>query len=233
MHWHQKDIKDVIDELRSSLQGISSGEAVNRLVEYGPNELKEKRGKTPVMMFLDQFKDFMILVLIAAAIIAGTIGEPSDTIAIVIIVMLNAVIGFVQEYRAEKAIAALKRMAAPTATVIRDGLPAGIPAARLVPGDVVVLEAGKVVPADIRLLEAVQMKTEEAALTGESAPVEKHVNVLHDEHLPIGDRKNIAYKGTFVTYGRGSGIVVATGMDTELGRIATMLQEEEEVKTPL
>ncbi|MFA4918012.1 MAG: cation-translocating P-type ATPase [Thermodesulfovibrionales bacterium] len=233
MRWHQKDINEVVDELKSSSQGISSEEAMRRLEEYGPNELTEKKKKTPFMMFLDQFKDFMILVLIAAAIISGIIGDATDTIAIVTIIILNAVIGFIQEYRAEKAMSALKRMAAPTATVIRNGFPENIPASHLVPGDVVVLEAGKIVPADIRFVEAAQLKVEEAALTGESVPVEKHTKALHDEHLPIGDRKNMAYKGTFVSYGRGMGVVVATGMNTELGRIATMLQEGEEVKTPL
>ncbi len=233
MRWHQKNINEVIDELKSSSEGISSEEALGRLKEYGPNELTEKKKKTPFMMFLDQFKDFMIIVLIAAAIISGFIGDITDTIAIVIIIVLNAVIGFIQEYRAEKAMAALKRMASPTATVIRNGFPENIPASHLVPGDVVVLEAGKIVPADMRLAESVRLKAEEAALTGESVPVEKHSKALHDEHLPIGDRKNMAYKGTFVSYGRGMGVVVATGMNTELGRIATMLQEGEEVKTPL
>ena len=233
MRWHQKDIQGVIEDLKSSLQGLSSEEAVRRLGEYGFNELKEKKKKTPFMMFLDQFKDFMILVLIAAAIISGFIGEVSDTIAIVVIVALNAVIGFIQEYRAEKAMAALKKMAAPTATVIRNGMPVTIDGSDIVPGDVVMLEAGRIVPADMRLIETVQMKVEEAALTGESVPVEKHTKPLHDEMLPLGDRKNMAYKGTFVTYGRGTGVVVATGMDTELGKIAAMLQEEEEVKTPL
>jgi len=233
MRWHQKEINEVIDDLGSSIQGISKEEVQKRLHEYGPNELKEKKKKTPFMLFLDQFKDFMILVLIVAALISGWIGEPSDTIAIILIVVLNAVIGFVQEYRAEKAMAALKSMAAPFATVLRDGNPVNIPASQLVPGDIVLLEAGKIVPADLRLIESAQLKIEEAALTGESVPVEKHTEPLHDEHLSLGDRKNMAYKGTFVTYGRGKGIVVATGMDTELGRIATMLQQEEEVKTPL
>jgi Ca2+-transporting ATPase len=233
MRWHQKDIQGVIEDLKSSLQGLSSEEAVRRLGEYGFNELKEKKKKTPFMMFLDQFKDFMILVLIAAAIISGFIGEVSDTIAIVVIVALNAVIGFIQEYRAEKAMAALKKMAAPTTTVIRSGMPVTIDGSDIVPGDVVMLEAGRIVPADMRLIETVQMKVEEAALTGESVPVEKHIKPLYDEMLPLGDRKNMAYKGTFVTYGRGTGVVVATGMDTELGKIAAMLQEEEEVKTPL
>lgn len=233
MRWHQKTVEDVFEELNSSLKGISSEEAEKRLLEYGPNELKEKAKKTPFMMFLDQFRDFMILILIAAAIISGFIGELSDTIAIIVIVVLNAVVGFIQEYRAEKAMAALKKMAAPSATVMRNSMPETIAASQLVPGDVVMLEAGKIVPADMRLIEAANFKVEEAALTGESVPVEKNTKALHDEHLPMGDRKNISYKGTFVTSGRGAGIIVATGMDTELGRIASMLQEEEEVKTPL
>jgi Ca2+-transporting ATPase len=233
MRWHQKSIEDSFAQLHSSSKGLSPEEAVKRLGEYGANELKEKKQKTPFMMFLGQFRDFMILVLIAAAVISGFIGELSDTIAIIVIIGLNAVIGFIQEYRAEKAIAALRKMAAPSATVIRIGMPVTIAASEIVPGDVVSLEAGGVVPADLRLLESAQLKVDEAALTGESVPVEKHTGALHDEHLQIGDRKNMAYKGTFVTYGRGVGIVVATGMNTELGKIAAMLQEEEEVKTPL
>ncbi|MEW6213612.1 MAG: cation-translocating P-type ATPase [Nitrospirota bacterium] len=233
MRWHQKSIEDVIGEVHSSPQGLSADEAKKRFEKYGPNVLKEKKKKTLFIMFLDQFKDFMILVLIAAAIISGIIGELSDTIAIVVIVVLNAIIGFVQEYRAEKAMAALKKMAAPAATIIREEKPANISASELVPGDIVILETGKVVPADMRLIEAAQLKVEEAALTGESIPVEKHTKAFHDEMLPIGDRKNMVYKGTIVSYGRGTGTVVATGMDTELGKIATMLQEEEEVKTPL
>ena len=153
MRWHQKDIQGVIEDLRSSLQGLSSAEAVRRLDEYGFNELKEKKKKTPFMMFLDQFRDFMILVLIAAAVISGFIGELSDTIAIIVIVVLNAVIGFVQEYRAEKAMAALKKMAAPSATVIRNGMPATVAAVRaLFPEIWSILEAGKIVPADLRLI---------------------------------------------------------------------------------
>ncbi|MBP7527205.1 MAG: cation-translocating P-type ATPase [Syntrophorhabdaceae bacterium] len=233
MHWHQRNIEEVIRELGSSLQGISAADWQKLFLEHGPNELAEKRKRTLLMMFLDQFKDSMILVLIAAAIISGVIGDVSDTIAIVVIVALNAVIGFVQEYRAEKAMALLKKMAAQLASVIRDGNPVNIPASQLVPGDIVILEAGKIVPADMRLIETVQLKIEEAALTGESLPVEKHIEPLPDEHLSVGDRKNMAYKGTIVSYGRGRGIITATGMATELGKIATMLQEEEEVKTPL
>jgi Ca2+-transporting ATPase len=226
-------INETFDVLSTSLKGISSEEVVRRLEEYGLNKLEEKKKRTFLMMFLDQFKDFMIIVLIAAAVISGIIGEASDTIAIIVIITLNAVIGFVQEYRAEKAMAALKKMAAPSANVVRNGVHAKVPSSQLVPGDIVSLEAGSVVPADIRLVEVVQLKVEEAALTGESVPIEKHEKPLHDELLSIGDRINMAYKGTLVSYGRGVGVAVETGMATELGRIAVMLQEEEEVKTPL
>ncbi|TNF52070.1 calcium-translocating P-type ATPase, PMCA-type, partial [bacterium] len=233
MHFHLKSPEEVIRYLKSSLHGLSSEEALIRLHQYGLNELKEIKKRTLFMMFLDQFKDFMIMVLIAAAVISGIIGELVDTLAIVVIVILNALIGFIQEYRAEKAMKALKEMAAPTAVVLRDRNPKTIPASELVPGDIVVLEAGRIVPADLRLIEIAQLKIEEAALTGESIPVEKTSSLLHEEHLPLGDRKNLAFKGTVVTYGRGMGIVTQTGMDTELGKIATLLQEEEEVKTPL
>ena len=233
MKCHLKHTDAVCEELRTSPSGISTEEAAVRLRQYGPNELKEKKKRTPFMMFLDQFRDFMILVLIAAAVISGFIGELSDTIAIVVIVVLNAVVGFIQEYRAEKAMEALKKMAALTATVIRNGMPETIPSSGLVPGDVVMLEAGRIVPADIRVIEAANLRIEEAALTGESVPAEKHAGVLDDEDLPLGDRTNMAFKGTIVSYGRGAGIVVATGMSTELGKIASMLQEEEEVLTPL
>jgi Ca2+-transporting ATPase len=232
-HWHQKTIDETLHELSSSPSGLSDGEVRERLKKYGLNVLKETKRKTHFMMFLDQFKEYMILVLIGAAILSGFIGDLIDTIAIIVIVILNAIIGFMQEYRAEKAMAALKSMAAPTATVIRGGKHADIPAAEIIPGDIVLLEAGRIVPADIRLIEVAQLKIDEAALTGESIPVEKHAKALNDEMIPIGDRKNMTYKGTTVTYGRGTGIVIGTGMDTQLGKIATMLQEEKEVKTPL
>jgi Ca2+-transporting ATPase len=233
VNWHQKDIKENYESLKSEPAGLSSAEAANRLEQYGPNEMKETAKRTIFMMFLDQFKDFMILILIAAAVVSGVIGEIVDTIAIVVIVILNAIIGFVQEYRAEQAMKALREMAAPEALVLRNGERAIIPASELVPGDVVMLEAGRIVPADIRLSESAQLKVEEAALTGESIPVEKMDNVLPEGSIPLGDRKNMAYKGTIVSYGRGTGIVVDTGMETELGKIATLLQEEDEVRTPL
>jgi len=231
--WHARSIDAALAALETRLGGLSAVEAAARLAAHGPNELVAKRKRTVFAMFLDQFKDFMIVVLIAAAVLAGALGEVADTIAIVVIVVLNAALGFIQEYRAEKAMEALKKMAASLATVVRDGVPAAIPAAQLVPGDIVHLEAGNVVPADLRLTEAAKLRVEEAALTGESAPSEKQTGAIADGDLPIGDRTNLAYKGTIVTYGRGMGVVVGTGMQTELGRIATMLQAEEEGKTPL
>jgi len=231
--FHQQTAQESLASLKSSLAGITGVDALARLQQHGPNELVEKARKTPLMMLLGQFTDFMILVLIAAAIVSGIIGEPSDTIAIIVILLLNAVLGFTQEYRAEKAMAALKKMSAANALVLRDRQHITLPASELVPGDIVLLEAGNVVPADLRIIEAVRLKAEEAALTGESVPVEKHAEALPDEKLPLGDRKNMLYKGTFVTYGRGTAVVTATGMDTELGRIATMIQEQGEGKTPL
>ncbi|MFO8090607.1 MAG: cation-translocating P-type ATPase [Desulfatiglandaceae bacterium] len=232
-NWHQLDPEEVAQKLQSFDTGLGSEEVHRRYEQYGPNELVEKQRKSLWMMFLDQFKDFMILVLMAAAIVAGAIGEPVDSIAIAVIVILNAVLGFVQEYRAEKAMAALKKMAAPSAVVIRDGQAETVPAERLIPGDLVILEAGNVVPADIRLIEAVRLRIQESALTGESVPVEKDSRSIKEEDLSIGDRKNMAYKGTLVTYGRGRGFVTDTGMRTELGRIADLIQGQDEGRTPL
>ncbi len=232
--WHGKPIETVIDELRSSTAGLSSAAAAERLKTEGRNELAVKKKKHPFAMFLAQFTDLMILILIAAAAIAGFLGEAVDTIAILVIVLLNAVVGFIQEYRAERAMEALQKMAAPHASVIRDGAVVSVAAATLVPGDMALLEAGAVVPADMRIVEAAMLKVEEAALTGESVPVDKETAIPADAgDAALGDRRNMAYKGTIVTYGRGRGIVVATGMKTELGKIAAMLQEEEEEKTPL
>lgn len=232
-YWHTLSIDAIFEILKTRAQGLNSEEARQRLEEFGPNEIREAKKRTPFEMFIDQFKDFMILILIGAALISGILGEAKDTIAIVIIVVLNGIIGFVQEYRAEKAIAALKQMAAPEGTVLRNGVPTKISASQIVPGDAVLLEPGAIVPADMRLTEVVQLKIEEAALTGESVAVEKITVMLKEKDIPLGDRRNMVYKGTIVSYGRGKGIVVATGMDTEIGKIAGMLQEEEEVKTPL
>ncbi|OJY56072.1 cation-translocating P-type ATPase [Thiobacillus sp. 0-1251] len=232
-HWHCLDSEAVAAHLDSDPDvGLTAEAAKSRLGRVGPNTLYEAGRRHPLAMLASQFTDFMILVLIAAAVIAGFIGEPQDTIAIVVIVFLNGIIGFVQEYRAERAMAALKKMASPQARVIRDGHPALIDATELVPGDLVELEAGNIVPADLRLIELASLKVDESALTGESQPVDKRLVPLHETDLPLGDRLNLAYKGTIATYGRARGLVVATGMQTELGKIAALLSGESG-KTPL
>jgi Ca2+-transporting ATPase len=231
--WYKLDVTETLHSLQSCREGLTAQEAEQRLKRYGLNELKEKKRKTALMMFIGQFSDFLIIVLIAAAVMAGLAGSPKDAIVILAVVVLNAIIGFIQEHKAEKAMAALKKMAAPSATVLRGGEPLQIEAALLVPGDIVLLDAGRIIPADLRLVESAQMQVEEAALTGESVAVEKLIAPIPEEGLPLGDRKNMAYNGTIVVGGRGVGAVVATGMETEIGKIATMLQEEKEVKTPL
>jgi len=231
MHYKQ-NIQDVFQSLGSNAKGLSASIAAEKLLQVGPNQLQEGKKRTIAGIFLGQFKDVMILVLLTAALVSGIIGDLKDTIVILIIVLLNAVVGFIQEYRAEKAMHALKQMVVTQAKVLRDGKIVFLSAVELVPGDVVMLEAGNAVPADIRVFESINLKIEEAALTGESHPVDKITEALESDDLAIGDRKNMAFKGTFATYGRGTGVVVATGMQTELGRIAKMLQGSE-VLTPL
>lgn len=232
MVWYQADVTDVIAKLKTTDKGLSVEEARTRLDQYGTNEIREGKKDTPFQILLRQFTDFMIIILIIAAIISGILGDLVDTIAIVAIVVVNAIIGFVQEYRAEKAMQALKQMAVANTRVKRAGRVQNVSSIELVPGDIVLLDAGDVVPADLRLLEAKQLKIEEASLTGESVPSEKNIAALKEDNIPIGDRVNLAFKGTHVTYGKAVGIVVATGMETELGRIAEMLSEER-LKTPL
>ncbi len=232
MNIYNLSIKESIESLDSSDNGLSTGEAENRLNKYGKNELTEKKKKPVWMLFTGQFKDFMILVLIAAAVISGIIGDLTDTIIILIIVFLNAVIGFVQEYRAEKAMESLKKLAALKAEVLRDEKPVKISSSDLVPGDVVLLEAGNAVPADLRLTEANSLRIDESALTGESVASDKISHEITGSDISLGDRLNMAYKGTMITHGRGKGLVCATGMKTEIGKIALMLQEEENI-TPL
>lgn len=207
-------------------------QADERLRDGGPNELKGREPRTAIGIFLKQFRDFMILVLIAAAILAGLMGDIVDTLIIAAIVLANAVIGTVQEHRAERAMQALKRMAAPSATVLREGRVRTVPAREVVVGDIVLLEAGQIVPADLRLLESHGLRMQEAALTGESGDVAKHSGELDDEGLPLGDRTNMVYKGTVASGGRGRGVVVTIGPDTEMGRIARLL-EVEPAMTPL
>ena len=232
MNWHKSSITEVFEVLGTNQQGLTASAAEEKLLQTGPNELEEGKKKSIAAMLLSQFKDVMILILLAAAIIAGLVGDLTDTIVILIIVLLNAFLGFFQEYRAEKAMQALKQMAVTQARVMRDGIITWLSASDLVPGDVVLLEAGNAVPADLRIIESKNLKIEEAALTGESNAIDKIIDALETDDLPIGDRKNLAFKGTFVTYGRGTGVVITTGMQTELGRIAKMLQEDETL-TPL
>ena len=232
MNWHTQSTPAIFESLATSPQGLSSKIAEEKLQQFGPNELQEGKKRTIAGILLAQFKDVMILILLAAAIIAGIIGDLTDTIVILIIVLLNAVIGFIQEYRAEKSMQALKKMAVTQCRVMRDGKSSSLSASLLVPGDVVLLEAGNSVPADLRIIESKNLKIEEAALTGESHAIDKTIEVLEKEDLPLGDKKNMAFKGTFVNYGRGMGVVIATGMQTELGRIATLLQQSESL-TPL
>jgi Ca2+-transporting ATPase len=232
--WHALSSVETVKRLNVDPgAGLNSEEAARRTATYGSNAIQEQRRRGSWRMLLDQVTDFMIVVLIAAAIVSGIVGEAEDAVAIIVIVVLNGVIGFVQEYRAERAVAALRQLAAPTAAVRRNGRVLTLPAAQLVPGDIVLLEAGAIVPADMRVLEAAQLKVDEAALTGESVPAEKATAPLREADLPLGDRVNMAYKGTVATYGRGTGVVVATGMSTELGKIATLLSQNDERRTPL
>ncbi|MBC7936351.1 MAG: cation-translocating P-type ATPase [Rhizobacter sp.] len=232
MEWHLKSAEETLQELKSFTEGLSVDEVQRRLQEYGPNELAAKKKMPAIIFFLRQFKDIMILVLIAAAVISAFIGEITDTIVIVVIILLNAVIGFVQEYRAEKAMDALKKMAAPNAVVLRNNATTTIAAAALVPGDIILLEAGNTVPADIRLLELHALKINEASLTGESDAADKTTDALQLADAAPGDRINMAFRGTEVTNGNARGVVVTTGMKTELGKVAGMLDNAES-ETPL
>lgn len=225
---------DAAKQLESSLEtGLNAKQIAERMAEYGPNLLTEKRKRSTWRMLLDQFSEFMILVLIAAAVISGFIGDLGDTIFIIVIVILNAIVGFVQEFRAERAMAALKRMSESNARVLRDSRVDTVNTSELVPGDVVILEAGNIVPADIRIIEAAQLRVDESSLTGESVAIEKQTQALTFTDGPIGDKTCLAFKGTIVTYGRGRGLVTATGMQTEIGKIATLLNKSEDGKTPL
>ncbi len=232
--FESKNVSQTEQELQTDLQkGLSQQEAKNRLEKNGPNALVEKKGKTKLQMFLSQLNEPMIYILFAAAGISLLLKEVSDAIIVLIVVLLNAVIGMVQEGKAQEALEALKKLSSPTAMVRRDGVTKEIPASELVQGDVVVLEAGRQIPADLRLTQTTNLKVDESALTGESVPVEKDCNAVLPQDAPLGDRINMGYMTTSVTYGRGEGVVAATGMDTQIGRIAQMINESEEELTPL
>ncbi len=232
--WHALAANDVVTALGVDVaQGLTEIEAAARCAASGPNRIAE-RGRRPLWRIaLAQFNDFMILVLAAAALVSGLIGAPSDAAVVVIIILINAAIGFVQEYRAENAVAALKAMSAAHARVRRDGVTRTLDAAALAPGDVVLIEAGAIVPADLRLLESVHLQCAEAVLTGESGAIDKDADALAAPEGPIGERRTMAYKGAFVTRGRGVGVVVATGARTEFGKIAGLIAGAEEAKSPL
>ena len=233
MYHNQRSI-DVLKEFDSmASDGLSTVEAKERLEKYGLNEFQDKKRKTFLQKFIDQFKDFMIIILIVAAIISIAAGERVDAIVILAIVILNAFLSIYQEGQAEKSLESLKQMSAPEAKVIRDGKKTVVPARELVPGDIVILEAGDIIPADLRLFTSSNLKVDESSLTGESVAVEKNSEAILDNNATLGDRVNMAYMSTIVTYGRGKGVVVGTSHDTEIGKIATMIEEIEDDLTPL
>ena len=223
----------VFEQVQSSEKGLTTTEAEKRIAEYGPNQLDEGKSKSLLMKFVEQFKDFMIIVLLAAAVISGVFGDITDSIIILVVVVLNAVLGVFQEAKAEEAINALREMSSPEARVKRDGTVVSLKSDQLVLGDVVLLEAGDIVPADLRLIEVASLQIEESGLTGESVPVNKELTILEDAKAGIGDRTNMAFMNSNVTYGRGEGIIVGTGMNTEVGEIAQMLASTDETMTPL
>lgn len=237
--WFNLTTEETEKELETDLiEGLSSDEVVKRREKYGSNELKAKKKKSLLVKFLEQFKDFMIIVLIIAAIVSGIVGIQegegfTDSIIILIVVVVNAIIGVAQENKAEKSLEALQKMSSHVAKVMRNGKLEVVQSAELVPGDIVILDTGDFIPADLRIIEAVNLKSQEAAMTGESVPVDKFADKIDDEEISLGDRKNILFSSSLITYGRGKGIVVETGMNTEVGKIASMINETEDEETPL
>jgi Ca2+-transporting ATPase len=232
--WHRLTPSTALSALQTTPEkGLSKPEAQKRLRTHGPNELEETGSKSPLGILWEQFTSTMVLILIAAAVISALLGKTTETIAISAIVVLFGLLGFVQEYRAEQAIAALKKLSVPNVRVRREGEVLEVAASELVPGDLVLLEAGNLVPADLRLIKSVNLRIQEAALTGESEPVDKEIEALDRKDIPLGDRVNLGYMGTIVTYGRGEGVVVETGMRTELGRVASLIQSMQAEMSPL
>jgi len=233
-HFHTQTAQQAAQALQVDLAaGLSSEEAVRRLTEHGPNRLPVKPPRSPWLLFLDQFKNLLIVVLAAAAVLAGIIGDVKNAVVILIVILFNATLGFYQEHRAEAALAALKKMLAPAARVRRDGSPWEIPAEDLAPGDIVLLESGDRVPADGRIVVAHQAEIDESTLTGESHPVVKTAHALTEVEIPLADRVNLAFMNTIVTWGRLELLITTTGAATEMGRLATMLEQAEEGPTPL
>ncbi|MGZ8237599.1 MAG: P-type ATPase, partial [Methylobacter sp.] len=223
--WHSRPTEEILAQFSSSPEGLSSKEAAQRLAANGPNELKESKPISPLRIAIDQFKSLIIWILIAAGAVSGLLGDVEDVIAIYTVVILNAAIGFYQEFSAQKSIAELKKMVAPQAKVRRDGQIIPLPASQIVVGDILALDSGDLIAADARLLEAASLACVESALTGESEAEQKHTETLAQEDIPLGDRKNMVFMGTSVATGTGQAVVVATAMNTELGRIAGLLDD--------
>ncbi len=232
-NWYEKTAQQTLDELSVSVQGLSAEEAARRLEKHGENKLTEGRKKSALQVFAEQFKDLLVIILVAAALISLASGQSESTLVIFAVLLLNAVLGTVQYLKAEKSLESLKAMSAPTAKVLRGGETVALPSAQVVPGDVVLLEAGDMVVADGRLLNSWSLKINESSLTGDSEPVEKVDGALEGENIPLGDRRNMAYSGSLVTYGRGLMVVTETGMDTEIGHIAALMNRTQQRKTPL
>ncbi|MGQ9550830.1 MAG: cation-translocating P-type ATPase [Candidatus Bathycorpusculaceae bacterium] len=230
--WHAMEVEEALRALNTEKTGLSKEEVQKRLQQYGPNELKKEKGISPIKLFIEQFKDILIIILLIATGLSIYLGEVTDAIVILAIVIACAVLGFVEEYRSEKALEALKKMTAPTAMVLRDGEEVKVDASKIVPGDIVLLYAGDKVPADARLVEAYNVKVDEAPLTGESSPVNKETSALPEE-TELTERRNMVFTGTVIVYGRGKAVVASTGMNTEFGKIAKMVQVTEEEETPL
>ena len=233
VEWYKLSAEKALQQAGSTPDGLNSDEAARRLAQHGSNELREKVQRSRWQILLEQFKGILTVLLVIAAIISAVLGDWIEAVAILVIVVLNGVLGYTQESRAEQSMEALKRMAVPIVRVRRGGQLRESPASDLVPGDVVVLETGNIVPADGRVLSASNLRVEEAALTGESEPVDKEPDLVFDSDKALGDRRNMLYSGTIVNYGRGEFVVTGTGMNTELGHIASMLQSVEEDATPL
>ncbi len=232
--WYNLTAQECIDRMQTDpVKGLTSKEANRRLEQVGENTLQEKHKVSPLVILLNQFKDFMVLVLLAATLISGLLGEYTDAITIIAIIVINGILGFVQEYRAEKSLGALKELTAPSAHVVRDGELIQVPAKTVVPGDLVYFEGGDRIPADLRIITSHGLQVEESALTGESVPVSKIDGVIANKEVPLGDQKNMAFMGTLVTRGTGQGIVTGTGMQTEMGKIADLIQTTDTMQTPL
>jgi Ca2+-transporting ATPase len=230
--WHAKPVEDALEELQADALGLTDEEVEQRVQKYGLNELKEVKRVTPLQIFINQFKDIFVIMLLIATAISFALGETTDAITIAAIVVLNSIVGFVQEYRSEKAMEAMRKLTAPKARLMRNGKEVMVPAKEVVPGDIVLLESGDRVPADCRLMEVVELRTDEAVLTGESTQVDKQIAPVRED-APVADRRNMLFTATHVTYGRGKALVTSTGMQTEFGKIAEMVQAVETEETPL